>query len=46
MVIGTISGTYSTVYVATPVLIWLNRSTPAGEGRLPARQDVAHSATR
>jgi SecD/SecF fusion protein len=26
LVVGTISGTYSTVYIATPVLIWLNRS--------------------
>jgi SecD/SecF fusion protein len=25
LVIGTISGTYSTVYIATPVLIWMNR---------------------
>jgi SecD/SecF fusion protein len=26
LVIGTISGTYSTIYIATPVLIWLNKS--------------------
>ncbi|HEX4150370.1 MAG TPA: protein translocase subunit SecF, partial [Pirellulales bacterium] len=26
LVVGVISGTYSTVYIATPVLIWLNRS--------------------
>jgi SecD/SecF fusion protein len=25
LVVGTISGTYSTVYIATPVLIWMNR---------------------
>lgn len=29
LVVGTISGTYSTVYIATPVLIWLNRGKPA-----------------
>jgi SecD/SecF fusion protein len=26
LVVGTISGTYSTIYIATPVLIWLNKS--------------------
>jgi len=26
LVIGTISGTYSTVYIATPLLIWMNQS--------------------
>jgi SecD/SecF fusion protein len=31
MVIGTISGTYSTVYVATPLLIWLNKSSEASK---------------
>jgi SecD/SecF fusion protein len=25
LVVGTISGTYSTIYIATPVLIWMNR---------------------
>jgi SecD/SecF fusion protein len=29
LVVGVISGTYSTVYIATPVLIWLNRSGSA-----------------
>ena len=26
LVVGTISGTYSTVYIATPILIWMNQS--------------------
>jgi len=26
LVVGTISGTYSTVYIATPLLIWMNQS--------------------
>jgi SecD/SecF fusion protein len=30
LVVGVVSGTYSTVYIATPVLIWLNRSTNSG----------------
>jgi len=30
LVVGTISGTYSTVYIATPVLIWMNQSKAAG----------------
>ncbi|HVC99058.1 MAG TPA: protein translocase subunit SecD, partial [Pirellulales bacterium] len=30
LVVGTISGTYSTVYIATPVLIWMNKSKAAG----------------
>ncbi|HET6881990.1 MAG TPA: protein translocase subunit SecF, partial [Pirellulales bacterium] len=29
LVIGTISGTYSTVYIATPILIWMNRRNAA-----------------
>lgn len=39
LVVGTISGTYSTVYIATPLLIWMNRSRtefkkgPAGASR-------------
>ncbi len=28
LVVGTISGTYSTVYIATPLLIWMNQSKP------------------
>ncbi|HEV3021822.1 MAG TPA: hypothetical protein VGX76_05125, partial [Pirellulales bacterium] len=32
LVVGTISGTYSTVYIATPVLIWMNKSKTAGGG--------------
>ncbi|HUY35052.1 MAG TPA: protein translocase subunit SecD [Pirellulales bacterium] len=32
LVIGTISGTYSTVYIATPVLIWMNKSKVRGGG--------------
>ena len=34
LVVGVITGTYSTVYIATPVLIWLNRS---GDGRAAGR---------
>jgi SecD/SecF fusion protein len=36
LVVGTISGTYSTVYIATPVLIWMNRSKAPGGGPPPA----------
>ncbi len=31
LVVGTISGTYSTVYIATPVLIWMNQGRSAGK---------------
>ena len=30
MLVGLISGTYSTVYIASPVLLWLKRSEPSG----------------
>ncbi|OYV90423.1 MAG: protein translocase subunit SecF, partial [Planctomycetia bacterium 21-64-5] len=32
LVVGTISGTYSTVYVATPLLIWMNQRRRASGG--------------
>ena len=34
LVVGTISGTYSTVYIATPLLIWMNqrKASPGGPG--------------
>lgn len=38
LVVGTISGTYSTVYIATPVLIWLNRGKAA---QAPSKKAVA-----
>ena len=31
LVVGTISGTYSTVYIATPLLIWMNQSRSAAK---------------
>ncbi len=36
LVVGTISGTYSTIYVASPVLLWLHQRSHAGStaGRL------------
>ena len=37
LVVGVISGTYSTVYIATPVLIWLNRTGPTAQGGTPRR---------
>ncbi|MCL6503329.1 MAG: protein translocase subunit SecD [Pirellulales bacterium] len=36
MVVGTISGTYSTVYIATPVVLWLNRGRSKGKLSTPA----------
>ncbi|HVX10122.1 MAG TPA: protein translocase subunit SecD [Pirellulales bacterium] len=33
LVVGTISGTYSTVYIATPVLIWMNRRKSTDKAR-------------
>jgi SecD/SecF fusion protein len=33
LVVGVISGTYSTVYIATPVLIWLNRSGSSAQAK-------------
>jgi len=42
LVVGVITGTYSTVYIATPVLIWLNRSGDgAGAGRVSRGNNVA-----
>ncbi|MEX2121877.1 MAG: protein translocase subunit SecD [Pirellulales bacterium] len=39
LVVGTISGTYSTVYIATPVLIWMNRGWRRGTTAPGASQD-------
>ncbi len=44
MVVGTISGTYSTVYIATPVVLWLNRSRAKGKVSAPAIGAVAPAA--
>ncbi|HEX3657402.1 MAG TPA: protein translocase subunit SecD [Pirellulales bacterium] len=33
LVVGVISGTYSTVYIATPVLIWLNRTGDSAQAK-------------
>jgi SecD/SecF fusion protein len=42
LVIGVITGTYSTVYIATPVLIWLNRPSDGGAtGRVSRGNNVA-----
>lgn len=35
LVIGTISGTYSTIYIASPILLWTQRSGSAS-GKVPA----------
>ncbi len=45
LVVGVISGTYSTVYIATPVLIWLNRSSNRS-GSSAATQALAAAASR
>lgn len=44
MVVGTISGTYSTVYIATPVVLWLNRGRVKGKVVVPAVGTVAPAA--
>jgi SecD/SecF fusion protein len=47
LVVGTISGTYSTVYIATPVLIWMNqrKAAPKTKDREIGRE-AASSLTR
>jgi SecD/SecF fusion protein len=42
MIIGCVSGTYSTVYIATPVLVWLE-SRRMRKGGLPSRPRVPES---
>jgi SecD/SecF fusion protein len=41
LVVGTISGTYSTVYIATPVLIWMNRRKSPPSAPPPMAKAVA-----
>ena len=44
MLIGVVSGTYSTVFIAAPLLLWLMKTTPAsaaaGSKPVPAKQPV------
>src|SRR5262249_41032471 len=44
LVIGTISGTYSTIYIATPVLIWLAGSKHAGPTSNAALKGLAEAS--
>jgi preprotein translocase subunit SecF len=41
MLVGLISGTYSTVYIASPMLLWLKRTSPGEAGLAGARQSSA-----
>ncbi len=41
MLIGLFSGTYSTVYIASPVLLWLKKAAPGEAGFAGARQPSA-----
>jgi SecD/SecF fusion protein len=42
LVVGTISGTYSTIYIATPLLIWMNRSkSDANKGASGSSRETA-----
>ena len=42
LVVGTISGTYSTIYIATPLLIWMNRSkADANKGASGSSREAA-----
>ncbi|HVX63117.1 MAG TPA: protein translocase subunit SecF, partial [Pirellulales bacterium] len=42
LVVGTISGTYSTIYIATPLLIWMNRSkSDANKGASGTSRETA-----
>jgi SecD/SecF fusion protein len=36
MIIGMVSGVYSTIYIAAPILIWLDKRAPAGKTKAPA----------
>jgi preprotein translocase SecF subunit len=48
MIVGMISGVYSTVYIAAPILIWLDRgdlSKPALPPAPPVEADVPTTAT-
>jgi SecD/SecF fusion protein len=38
MLVGLISGTYSTVYIASPVLLWLKKAAPGEAGLAATRQ--------
>jgi SecD/SecF fusion protein len=46
LVIGTISGTYSTIYIATPVLIWLNNLNRRSQARAQPPRRAAQTAGR
>ena len=36
MIIGMVSGVYSTIYIAAPILIWLDKGPPAGKAHAVA----------
>ena len=36
MIVGMVSGVYSTIYIAAPILIWLDKGKPAGKAHAPA----------
>jgi len=42
MMIGVITGTYSSVFIAAPVLLWFKRPSPSAK---PIRQTTAKTAT-
>jgi SecD/SecF fusion protein len=45
MLVGLISGTYSTVYIASPVLLWMRRVDERG-GKSPGARSGNVAATR
>ena len=46
LVVGVVTGTYSTVYIATPIVLWMNRSAATGKVRqAPTEQAVRQRTT-
>jgi len=44
LIVGLIVGTYSSLYIATPVFLWINRRFYGGKGHLRWQQDREESA--
>ena len=46
MLVGIVAGTYSTIYIATPVLLWLTQSrTSATETKVAAQEKKVAKVT-
>jgi SecD/SecF fusion protein len=46
MVIGVIAGTYSSIYIAAPILLWMNKAPAAQGAKRPVRSTAASTPSK